>query len=52
MLSNIFWGITLIMVGSSIVLNKLYGVSIPFELIVGAVLIFLGLSMVVNTKRL
>ncbi len=51
MLPNFLWGITLIMVGSSIILNKLYGIAIPFELIMGAVLVLLGVSMLINMKR-
>jgi hypothetical protein len=51
MISNTFWGIILIAVGSSMILNKLYGIYIPFELIAGAVLLFLGFSMIFNTKR-
>lgn len=52
MLSNVFWGTILILVGSSIILNKVYGISIPFELIMGTVLVFLGISMLLNTRRL
>lgn len=51
MIPNIFWGITLIAVGSSMILNKLYGVYIPFELIAGSILVFLGVSVILSAKR-
>ena len=51
MIPNFFWGVTLIMVGSSIVLNRLYGVAIPFEVILGIALALLGVSMLIDTKR-
>ncbi len=49
--ANFFWGGALIVVGSSMILNKLYGIYVPFELTMGAFLVFLGVSVLFNTKR-
>ncbi len=49
LIPTIFRGIAFLAVGSLIIINKLYDVGIPFELIAGAVLIFLGGSMLIKT---
>lgn len=51
MLSNMVWGLGLVMVGLSMILNKLYGIAIPFEIMLGFFLILLGLSIMFNLTR-
>lgn len=50
MSGNILWGFTLIMLGVSIIINKLYGIAIPFEVMLGLFLILLGINRLLNLK--
>lgn len=51
MLGNILWGSAFIMIGLSIILNKIYGIAIPFEVMVGIFFILLGISKLFNIQR-
>jgi hypothetical protein len=51
MYSNILWGSAFIMIGSSIILNKIYGMAIPFEVMVGLFFILLGVSKLFNIQK-
>ena len=44
MTGNILWGFAFIMIGMSIILNRIYGIAIPFEVMVGLFFILLGIS--------
>jgi hypothetical protein len=50
MANNIFWGFTFITVGTLIILNKIYGVAVPFEVIVGLFFIISGMSKLFNAQ--
>ena len=50
MSGNILWGFAFIMVGVSIILNKIYGIAIPFEVMVGIFFILLGVSKLFNMQ--
>ncbi len=51
MFSNLVWGMGLVMVGTSMILNKLYGIAIPFEIMLGVFLILLGLSIMFKMQQ-
>lgn len=50
MSGNILWGFAFVMVGVSIILNKVYGIAIPFEVMIGIFFILLGISRIFNLQ--
>jgi hypothetical protein len=51
MQDNIFWGFAFIAAGTIVILNKLYAVSVPFEVMVGLFLIMVGLSKLFQQQK-
>lgn len=51
MSGNILWGLAFITFGASIILNKLYNIAVPFEVILGAFFIILGISKLLDQPR-
>ena len=50
MSGNILWGSALIFIGTSIIINRLYGIAIPFEVMIGIFFILLGVSRLFNLQ--
>lgn len=48
-MSHVVKGLAFIMIGASMILNKLYGIALPFEIMLGIFLVLIGLNALSKT---
>lgn len=51
MQDNFFWGFAFIIIGTIIILNKVYAIYVPFEVTVGIFFILIGLSKLFQPQK-